>query len=223
MACPDARSIPETAGHDDQPLQSSIGDRQFGCSGANADAVESWPRYWAHSRIARRSRRRNARWHSCSSPCPTNQCATRIDVPAGRTRNKTWALSVCAFAIGRRRYPECCWQSAFAVLAKPPGPAVSCPAAGSERAGQTISANWMRQPVGINCKPGCRRHERTLERPRQNGRWKMPGNALVRRAIDRRFLFSFSSCHLDMLQDPTGAGFCATEPVKPFSTAVLLA
>jgi len=26
-----------------------------------------------------------------------------------------------------------------------------------------------------------------------------------------------------MLQDPTGAGFCATEPVKPFSTAVLLA
>ena len=39
MACPDARSIPETAGHDDRPLQSSIGDRQFGCSGANADAL----------------------------------------------------------------------------------------------------------------------------------------------------------------------------------------
>ena len=111
MACPDARSIPETAGHDDRPLQSSVGDRQFGRSGANADAVESWPRYWARSRIARRSRRRNARWHSCSSLCPTNQCATRIDVPAGRTRNKTWTLSVCAFAIGRRRYPECCWHA----------------------------------------------------------------------------------------------------------------
>ena len=68
-------------------------------------------RYWALSRIARRSRRRNARWHSCSSPCPTNQCATRIDVPAGRTRNKTWTFSVCAFAIGRRRYPECCWHA----------------------------------------------------------------------------------------------------------------
>ena len=143
MGCPDARSIPETAGHDDQPLQSSIGGRQFGCSGANADAVELWPRYWAHSRIARRSRRRKP------GGILVHPLVPQINVPPvsmyrlAAHATKTWTLSVCAFAIGRRRYPECCWQSAFAVLAKPPGPAVWCPAVGSERAGQTISANWI--------------------------------------------------------------------------------
>jgi hypothetical protein len=45
MACFDVRSIPETAGRDDQPLQSSIGARPFGCSAALADTVKSWPRY----------------------------------------------------------------------------------------------------------------------------------------------------------------------------------
>ena len=41
---------------------------------------------------------------------------------------------------------------------------------------------------------------------------KMPGNALVRRAIDRRFLFSFSSCHLDMLQNPRAPAFVPPNP-----------
>jgi hypothetical protein len=47
----------------------------------------------------------------------------------------------------------------------------------------------------------------------------MPGKALVRRAIDCRFLFSLSSCRLDMVQEPAVGGICATEPVKLFSTA----
>jgi hypothetical protein len=103
-----------------------------------------------------------------------------------------------AFAIRRRRRSEGGRQAALAVLAKPPGPAVRRPAAHSKRTGQAIGANRMRPPVGIDREPGCRRDERRLNAQDRTFDGKMPGKALVRRAIDCRFLFALSSCQLDM-------------------------
>ena len=72
------------------------------------------------------------------------------------------------------------------------------PAAHSKRTGQAIGANRMRPPVGIDREPGCRRDERRLNAQDRTFGGKMPGKALVRRAIDCRFLFALSSCQLDM-------------------------
>jgi hypothetical protein len=102
---------------------------------------------------------------------------------------ETWALRVCVFAIRRGRRSKGGWQSAPAVFAKPPGPPVRRSAAGSKRAGQTISAKWMRPPVGIYREPGSRRHERAAECSRQYVRRKVLRQGL--RQTGQRIPISF--------------------------------
>jgi hypothetical protein len=75
-------------------------------------------------------------------------------LPAHATESR---MRVCAFAIWRRRRPECRWQPAFAVIAEPPSPAAGRSAEGSKRPCQPICAYRMCAPIPIDRKPRRRR------------------------------------------------------------------
>ena len=72
--------------------------------------------------------------------------------------------------------------------------------AASARASRSARIGWARQ--SIYRKPRGRRHERAASAQDRTADGKMPGNALLRRASDRRFLSAFSACHLDIFRPP---------------------
>jgi len=82
------RSILETAEHDGQPQRSSIVVCQFGRSAALAGAAGVGPRRSVHSRIATRSRRRNATSRSCLRRRSTDRHASQRDKQVGRTHSR---------------------------------------------------------------------------------------------------------------------------------------
>jgi hypothetical protein len=75
--------------------------------------------------------------------------------------------------------------------------------AASARASRSARIGWARQYESIasrgvgGTKGRLRAQDRTAD-------GKMPGNALLRRASDRRFLSAFSACHLDIFGLPPG-------------------
>jgi hypothetical protein len=113
----------------------------------------------------------------------------------------------CMFSVWRRRRPERARQS-FSTVAEPPSPATGHSAASRKGPREAIRAEWMGAPIRFDCEPRRRRHEGTAERPRQNARWKMVGNALLRRASDCRFLSAFSSCQSDIGPPPCLLASC---------------
>jgi len=88
MARPGIRSTPETTGRGGQPRRFSTAARRFPRSVAPAGAAAAGPRHSAHSRIAMRSRRRSARWHSCWRRCSTDRRASRSDKPVARKHSR---------------------------------------------------------------------------------------------------------------------------------------
>jgi hypothetical protein len=90
----------------------------------------------------------------------------QIDVPAEAINRlpahaaKSRAARKGAFAVRCRRRAERGGQSTLAAIAKPPRPACRCSTASSERPRQTIGAQRMGAPIGIDGQPRRRRHER---------------------------------------------------------------
>ena len=133
-------------GRNDQLRHSATTARRFErTSGSGyAAAVESG--YWAHSRTARRSRKRSATPHSCWDR------SSKINVPAPAVDRLTthtaesWTQRVVALAVRRRWRAERERQVAPAVP-QPPGPSIGRLAASCECSRQAIGTNWMSAPV----------------------------------------------------------------------------
>ena len=72
----------------DLPRRPSTAVHLFGRSAALGGAAGVVPRYSAHSRIAKRSRKRNAKSHSCSRQRPIGQHANRSGKLAARIHSR---------------------------------------------------------------------------------------------------------------------------------------
>src|SRR5260370_30518138 len=91
-------------------------------------------------------------------PAETEDRLTADAAKAGTAR-------IFGLAIRRRRYPERRRQTAFALIGKAPGPGLGRAALGGQRPRQTIGAQPMRAPIGVDSQPRRRLQKRAAERP----------------------------------------------------------
>jgi len=89
MASPAIRSRRETAARDDRLRRPATIVRRFAHTAASAVVAAVAPRRSAQSRIARRSRRRRARSHSCWGRRSTDRGASRSGIPLAHTRSSS--------------------------------------------------------------------------------------------------------------------------------------
>src|SRR5262249_48290996 len=84
-----------------------------------------------------------------------------------------------ALAVGGGRRPERRGQAELGIAAEPPSPAGRCAGLGRERARQTLGANRVVTPIGIDRKPRHRWNEPARERVVEHGRRKHLRQRLV--------------------------------------------
>ena len=200
MVHPGVRSTPETAGRDDQLRHFSKAARRFRRSAVLAGVAKAARGHSARSRIAMRPRRRCARPHSCLSRRPTDRHANRSDKPVARKHSRSrnparmrvperarvvFGMWLAGRSCGCRRAASSSREALHCGLA-------SARARRSARSGcapqyESIASRGV---GGTNGRPSAR--DKTAD-------GKMRGKALVRRASERRFRSSFSSCHLDII------------------------
>jgi hypothetical protein len=122
-------------------------------------------------------------------------------------------LDKCAFAIGCGWSSVCSWQSMLAIVVKLPSPAAGRPAPACKRTRQPIGADRMGAPIRIYGEPRVGGTKGRLSAQDRTADGKVPGNALLRRASDRRFLSALCACHLDIFGLPSD--FDGRVPSKP--------
>jgi hypothetical protein len=191
-------------GSGDLPRRCSTVVRLFGRSAALAAAAGAALRRSAHSRIAKRSRKRNAKSHSCSRRRPIGQHASRSGKLAARihsriqlpAHSRSLDMALAAFGMWSANrfcdYYQAARSSPSVLRCGPPARANRSARIGCARQYESIASRGV---GGVNGR---------LRARASTAGGKIAGIDLESRANDLRFRSAFSVCQSDMrLRPPT--------------------